>query len=180
MAGIFVGGASRRMGGRPKGCLRGHDGRTLVERWRALLVDELRLDVVLVGRREAYAHVSLPGLDDTPPGVGPLGGLAALLTYAGERRAIAVACDMPFLTPADIDCLLAAGTTAAPRRDGRWEPLCAIYEPRRALPMIRRRIASGEHSLQALLEELAPVPVSIPPSHLDDWDRPEDIEGRSD
>jgi molybdopterin-guanine dinucleotide biosynthesis protein A len=175
IAGVFVGGASRRMGGRPKGLLRAADGRTLIERWRALLEDELGVEVVLVGRRDEYADVRLRQLEDDPPGVGPLGGLAALLEHAGERRAIAVACDMPFVAAEDLERLAGAGRSAAPRRDGRWEPLCAVYDAEAALPVVRRRIEAGELSLQGLLDELAPAPVVLPARHLDDWDRPEDV-----
>jgi molybdopterin-guanine dinucleotide biosynthesis protein A len=164
------------MGGRPKGLLSAPDGRTLLERWRSLLGDELGLEVVLVGRRAEYASVDLPQLADDPPGVGPLGGLAALLAHAGARRAVAVACDMPFVSAGDLERLLAAGRSAAPRRDGRWEPLCAVYDPTTALPVVRRRLAAGRRSLQGLLDELRPVEVPLPPRHLDDWDRPEDVE----
>lgn len=174
VAGIFVGGASRRMGGRPKGLLTTADGRTLIDRWRAVF-DELGVAVVLVGRRPEYADVDLPQLDDDPPGSGPLGGLAALLAYASPRRAIAVACDMPFVPAEDLERLLRAGGSAAPRRDARWEPLCAVYTPD-ALPVVRRRLETGQRSLQALLDELSPTAVAVPPRHLDDWDAPEDIE----
>jgi molybdopterin-guanine dinucleotide biosynthesis protein A len=67
VAGVFVGGAAVRMGGLPKGLLRGPDGATLVERWRAML-EELGLAVVLVGEADAYEHLGLPMLTDEPPG----------------------------------------------------------------------------------------------------------------
>ncbi|HJL17904.1 MAG TPA: molybdenum cofactor guanylyltransferase [Sandaracinaceae bacterium LLY-WYZ-13_1] len=175
VAGVFVGGASRRMGGRPKGLLPAEDGTPLVERWRRLLAGELGLEVALVGRHPAYAHVDLPQLTDEPPGIGPLGGLAALLRHAGERRALAVACDMPFVDARDVETLLCAGPSAAPRRDGRWEPLCAVYDPASARPLVDARIAAGRHSLQGLLDALAPAEVELPSRHLDDWDRPEDL-----
>lgn len=173
MAGIFVGGASSRMGGHAKGLLRAPDGGTLIARWRAVFA-ELGIGVVLVGRRAEYADVDLPQLDDDPPGTGPLGGLAALIAHAAPRRAIAVACDMPFVPAEDLERLLAAGGSAAPRREGRWEPLCAVYAAD-ALPVLRDRIAAGALSLQALLDELAPTPVALPARHLDDWDAPEDL-----
>jgi molybdopterin-guanine dinucleotide biosynthesis protein A len=176
VGGIFVGGASRRMG-RPKGLVSTGDGRTLIERARALF-DELGMPVVLVGRRPEYTTVELPQLHDDPPGVGPLGGLAALLTWAGERRALALACDMPFVERADLEVLLAAppSPNVAPRRDGRWEPLCARYEPRAVLPVLRRELALGRRSLQGLLDAAEAREVALPPAHLDDWDSPEDVE----
>jgi molybdopterin-guanine dinucleotide biosynthesis protein A len=172
VAGIFVGGASSRMG-RPKGLLP-YEGVTLVGRWRAMFT-AMQIEHVLVGRRPEYAQIDLPALADDPPGVGPIGGLAALLSFAGDRRAIAVACDMPYVTRADIEALIETNATAAARGD-RWEPLCAIYEPR-ACSMVRDRIARGEHALYAVLDALDAVPITIDGAHLRDWDRPSDLSG---
>lgn len=177
VAGIFVGGASRRMG-RPKGLLAAPDAETLVARWQRLF-GELGIEHVLVGRRPEYASIPLAQLADDPPGEGPLGGLAALLAWAGSRRAIVVACDMPFVTREDVEALIAApaADVVAPRRGDRWEPLCAIYDPA-VLPVLRRRLADGQRSLQGLLDALGTRAVELPPKHLDDWDTPEDITRR--
>ncbi|HEY8427872.1 MAG TPA: molybdenum cofactor guanylyltransferase [Sandaracinaceae bacterium] len=175
LAGIFVGGASSRMG-TPKGLLRTASGVTLVDRWRALF-DELGIEHVLVGVRPEYASVPLRSIADDPSGIGPIGGLAALLSEAGARCALAVACDMPFVTRDDVTALIEAprAPIAAPRRAGRWEPLCARYAPEvRAL--VGSRIAAGRYALQGLLEEAGAVEVALPSAHLDDWDTPQDRE----
>lgn len=179
LAGIFVGGASTRMGGRAKGLLE-RGGSTLVDRWRATF-DALGIEHVLVGRRAEYASVPLAALPDDPPGVGPIGGLAALLAAAGDRRALAVACDMPFVTRQDVEALLAAprAPAVAPRRDGRWEPLCALYNAPMALPVVRARIAAGHLSLQGLLNALGAREIEIDGAHLADWDSPQDLDERS-
>jgi molybdopterin-guanine dinucleotide biosynthesis protein A len=180
LAGIFVGGPGRRMGGRPKGLLEGPGGVTLVERWRALL-GGLGVEVVLVGDAAAYAGMGLPALADEPAGVGPLGGLVALLRRAADRPALAVACDMPFVSQALVARLLAAPGAAsivAPRRDGRWEPLCARYDPARVLPLAVARAASPYHSLQRLLEDAGAAPLPLAPheaAELRDWDSPDDV-----
>lgn len=173
LAGIFVGGASSRMGGAPKGLLRAGEV-TLVDRWRAIF-DELGVEQVLVGRRPEYASVPLRAIEDEPPGVGPIGGLAALLREAGERRALAVACDMPFVAREDVLALMEAPRAAvvAPRRAGRWEPLCAIYAPE-VLSIARARIEAGQTSLQGLLEAAGAVEIELPSAHLEDWDSPQD------
>src|SRR5690606_25110478 len=105
---------------------------------------------VLVGKRPEYAAISLATLEDDPPGVGPIGGLAALLAHAGERHALVVACDMPFVTREDVTALLSSegAMAVAARRDERWEPLFARYDAPRALPVVRRRIAAGRLGLQ--------------------------------
>jgi molybdopterin-guanine dinucleotide biosynthesis protein A len=180
LAGVFVGGASRRMRGAPKGLLRGPDGVTLVERWRGLLV-EIGVDVVLVGQGAAYAGLGIEALADEPAGIGPLGGLVALLQRAGDRPALAFACDMPFVSRALVARLLAAPDDAAivaPRRDGRWEPLCARYDPRRVLPVAVTRAASDDHSLQRLLSDAGAVELPLEPGEdgeLTDWDTAEDV-----
>jgi len=180
VAGVFVGGPAVRMGGRPKGLLRGPDGVTLVERWRAMLT-ELGAAVVLVGDAGAYGGLGWTALQDEPPGVGPLGGLVALLRHAGARPALAVACDMPFVSRALVERLLAAPADApivAPRREGRWEPLCARYDPARVLPLAVARAASTHHSLQRLLDDAGAAALPLLPHEADelrDWDSPGDV-----
>lgn len=174
VAGIFVGGKSSRMG-RPKGLLTGPDGRPLIERAR-LVLEAAGLRVLLVGRRPEYAAVDLPQLKDAAPNAGPLAGLVALLEEGAGGRVVALACDMPFVGAPDIEALLAhSGVIAAPRREGRWEPLCAAYDSAHVLPVARRRLESGARSLQGLLEEVGATEVSLEPAHLDDWDSPADI-----
>lgn len=178
LAGIFVGGASARMG-RPKGLLPTSAGESLVDRARALL-SGLGIEHVLVGVRAEYAGVPLDQLADDPPGLGPIGGLAALLSRAGERRALALACDMPFVTREDVTALLEAprASIVAPRRGDRWEPLFALYDSACVLPIVRRRIAEGRTSLQGLLDEAGARELALSADHLDDWDAPEDVTRR--
>ncbi|HSO38965.1 MAG TPA: NTP transferase domain-containing protein, partial [Labilithrix sp.] len=116
LAGIFVGGASTRMGGRPKGLLRVSSGETLVERWKKLF-DDLAIPCVLVGdgARDAYRDAGLEILADERAGdaLGPLGGLLALLGRAREGAVIAVACDMPFVSPELVRRLASAAPSPA-------------------------------------------------------------------
>ncbi len=177
LAGIFVGGASRRMGV-PKGLLE-RDGVTLVDRWLALFAAR-GVEARLVGRRPEYAAWDALALDDDPPGVGPAGGLAALLRAAADRDAIAVACDMPFVTAPVLGRLLSA--TAAPaiaaRREGRWEPFFARYRSPDALPVLEARIARGACNLQGYLDELGAGDLALEDSaqgDLADWDTPADV-----
>ena len=184
LAGVFVGGAGRRMGERAKGLLEAPGGGTIVERWLSVLRDAGVARVVLVGRHggrhQAYEALGLETIDDEPAGVGPIGGLAALLRHAGAAHALALACDMPFVSPGLVARLVAAPAAAvvAPRRDGRWEPLCARYDAHRVLSLALRRIAAVQRALQPLLEEAGAVELPLEPgeaSELRDWDTPDDI-----
>src|SRR5947207_2157679 len=96
--GIFVGGRSLRFGGRPKGLLPVPGPGGPIVRHLADLGASLGMSCVLVGDGPAvedYRAVlpsSVGQLSDEPAGVGPLGGLAALLAHAGARPAVALAC----------------------------------------------------------------------------------------
>jgi molybdopterin-guanine dinucleotide biosynthesis protein A len=180
LAGIFVGGASRRMGGRPKGLMLAPSGETIVARWRRMF-DALGIPCVLVGRHEAYTTLGLEILDDDPPGAGPIGGLVALLTRAGGRRAIAVGCDMPFVSERLLEKLAGAPSSAcalAPKRGHVWEPLFARFEGPRPLEVAVRR-ARGRGALFGVLDELDAEPLALTDdeaTQLRDWDTPGDVD----
>ena len=180
IAGVFVGGAGNRMGKLPKGLLEAPGGGTLVDRWRAVLHEVGVRRVFLVGRHPAYCAVGLDPIDDEPSGVGPIGGLVALLRHARASPVLALACDMPFVSMGLVQRLVAAPEAAvvAPRRNGIWEPLCARYDAAQVLPCALRRIAAGRYSLQSLLAEVGAAPLSLEPgdaAQLRDWDAPEDM-----
>jgi molybdenum cofactor guanylyltransferase len=182
--GIFVGGRARRMGGRPKGLLRAPGQHcTIVEALaERFLVACPRGSVCLVGRQACYASLGWPVLEDMPAGVGPLGGLHALLHHAESRPALCVGCDMPYLTTPLFEKLLGhapAASALAPRRGGRWEPLFARYETAAGLPVAARLIEEGHRSLQQLLNAMAATELPLTSGEyaaLRDWDSEADIE----
>lgn len=181
LAGIFVGGSSSRMGGRAKGLLRAPSGESLLERWGQLF-DRVQVRCVLVGRRAEYGAIEREVLDDEPRDIGPLGGLAALLRAADGGRAIAVACDMPFVSEALVRRLIehpSAAAALAPRPGGRWEPMFARYDAAQALAVVARRAGSADHALQHVLTELdaEALPLSDEEQRLlHDWDAPCDMD----
>lgn len=181
LAGVFVGGRGARMGGRPKGLLSTPDGVTLVERLRALLM-ETGAEVVLVGASDAYASLRLETIADEPRGVGPLGGLAGLLRRARGAPTLALACDLPYVSAGLLARLVSAAPApvVAPKRDGRWEPLCARYDPAQVQPVVERMLAARRHALQAVLDEAGAVALPLSADEaleLRDWDVPEDVPG---
>jgi molybdopterin-guanine dinucleotide biosynthesis protein A len=165
------------MGGAAKGLLY-VGGQTLAERLRD--VARPLAEVFLVGDASDYADLGLPSLVDRPAGVGPLGGLIALLEQARGGTALALACDMPRISQRLLASLLDAppASVVAPRRDGRWEPLCARYDASLVLELAHRHAGEGRRSLQALLDaaDAVPLPESdYDPAELTDWDTPEDV-----
>lgn len=172
IGGIFVGGAGTRMGGAAKGLLVGPDGQPLVVRTAELLRAQ-GITPVLVGVRAEYMHL-LPALPDAMGATGPIAGLLALLEHAGDEDAIALACDMPFLSTSSLARLVAAplASIVAPRRDGRWEPFFSRHRPRAVLPYARA-LAGG--SLQRLFDRAGAAELSVPSMELRDWDTPEDV-----
>lgn len=182
VVGIFVGGASRRMGGYPKGLLPAteKDGSTIVLR-TLRLADAIASEVVLLGAHDAYRHLPCRTLVDEREGAGPLGGLVTLLSYAKDSFAIGLACDMPYLT-APLLRRLATATDAAPivapRDGGRWSALFARYDAARVLPMARAHLVSENHSLQTLFEEARAHELPLSSEErlaLKDWDHPGDM-----
>lgn len=186
IAGIFVGGRARRMGGRPKGNLAAPGGATVLSKLRATC-EAAGARPVLVGgarAREAYAAEALPGIDDDPRAEGPLAGVVALLAAAGHGRAVALACDMPFVT-ADLLARLVGdpspAAVVAARRGERWEPFFARYDAARVLPIALAAAQAGRLGLQALLDEAGAacfVCTNEEERLLDDWDEPADMEER--
>ena len=179
VAGIFAGGRGLRMGGRDKAQLIAPDtGETLIARLLRITV-EAGLAAVVVGGSGSPG----PRIADEPAGIGPLGGLCALLAHAAPRPAIAIACDMPYVDAALLG-RLAAHRSAAPvvaARDPdsrKWQPLFARYDSARVLPVLRAELARGVRSFQALLHALEVEELVLSPADHDklrDWDAPSDL-----
>jgi molybdenum cofactor guanylyltransferase len=176
VAGIFVGGASRRMGGEPKGLLTAPSGGTVIARWRSIF-DALGVPCVLVGASSAYAAEGLASLDDHGDALGPLGGLLALLAYAREGDALAVACDMPYVSPPLVARLAKAppARAVAPRIDDAWHPFFVRYDARASLSRARALADARTTSFQDLLDALDATELALTDDEareLRDWDTP--------
>jgi molybdopterin-guanine dinucleotide biosynthesis protein A len=182
-AGIFVGGRSTRMGGRPKGLLE-VGGETIVARWRRVF-EELSVPCVLVGDYEPYRRIGLPIIGDDPSATGPLAGLIAFLEYLTTEtdapwNGVVVACDMPYVSSSLVRKLVAApsAVVVAPRVDDLWQPFFARYDAPRALEAARSFASRGERKLQRLLDELGASELALDDDErreLRDWDTPEDV-----
>lgn len=183
--GIFVGGASTRMGGAAKGLLKAPESDEALAPRLVRIARSLGLTPVLVGRAEAYAELlaDVPVLADKPFGIGPLGGLNALLQAYPTQRVMAVACDMPRVSALLLERLATDRSQAmvlAPRNtQGLWEPLCARYDAALVLPELARALAEGVRSFQKLFARLTMEELKIADDaqrELADWDCPEDVD----
>ncbi|MGZ3455910.1 MAG: molybdenum cofactor guanylyltransferase [Polyangiales bacterium] len=178
--GIFVGGRGTRMGNVAKGLLT-IDGEPIVVR-TARLAREVGLEVVLVGDASAYASLGIPSIPDDPPGIGPLGGLHALLggSSVAARDAIVLACDMPYIRRED----LAELARFAPEADvvaarlgpeAPWEALFSRWSAR-SRTVVKAGIDEGLRSFQRILARLDVRQIQVPATSLRDWDEPADLD----
>jgi molybdopterin-guanine dinucleotide biosynthesis protein A len=188
VAGIFVGGRGSRLGGIAKGLLKAPDSETtLVERLLQQLAHAAPdAETVLVGNAEAYASLRQRSIADEPSGIGPLGGLLGLLSYArarGYTTALVLACDLPRLDAAIIMRLLNDSPDAhavVAEQAGVRNPLIARYATEPSLLAARHVLQDGQRSLQAVLELLEPHVACLRLSAaeaavLGDWDEPQDM-----
>ncbi len=191
--GIFVGGQGRRMGGVPKGNLQ-FEGRSILDRTlescRAVAHSACpdggsAVHLYLVGDSSAYSASGVQRLADDPKGMGPMGGLRALLREAARLGlpAVALANDLPFLTARLLERLCfenVAAAALAPRENQRWQPLFARFLPDVVLPEVDVALAQRSTSLQTLFDRLGARAAGLDLSvaewqALRDWDRPSDM-----
>jgi molybdopterin-guanine dinucleotide biosynthesis protein A len=147
---ILAGGKARRMGGLPKGLLL-HDGRPILAHLLAL--GPRFADTFLVSSDPLpYARFGVRSVADVVPDRGAPGGVQAALAHARTPWVLVVAADMPFVTPAVVDLLLAERGAEVEavgfEIEGRLEPLLACY--RSALAPRWADALRASPSLQAL------------------------------
>jgi molybdopterin-guanine dinucleotide biosynthesis protein A len=87
--------------------------------------------------RARYAQIV-----DAHAGLGPIAGIAAAQALNPDAAWLVLACDLPYLDSATITHLIAhrdptrLATAYRSSHDGLPEPLCAIFEPRSAAPIV--------------------------------------------
>jgi molybdopterin-guanine dinucleotide biosynthesis protein A len=122
--------------GRDKAALAYH-GRSQLE-WTFDLVAELcsaTFVSVRPDQRDEPTRARFPQIVDLQPGIGPIAGISAALQQHPKAAWLVVACDLPFITRAVLEHLIAhrdpqaVATAYRSSHDQLPEPLCAIWEP---------------------------------------------------
>jgi molybdopterin-guanine dinucleotide biosynthesis protein A len=147
---ILAGGRARRLGGVDKRMLV-VDGSTIFERQVAVLAP--RTAEIIVS-----AHDPIPGfrtVHDLNDGLGPIAGIAAGLAATTTPWLLVVPSDLPYLSGALIDAMLArtsggAGAVAC-AINGRPEPLPCVLRCDPVLAVVVERIAALDYKLARLL-----------------------------
>ncbi len=151
---LLAGGPSLRMGTN-KALLVVRD-RPMVE-VAAKLLQSLFDEVLLSANApEPYGFLGLRTVADRFPGCGPLAGIHAGLSAGSHSRALAVACDMPFLHAPLLKLISTVAPDAevvVPRLGGELQPLCAVYA-RSCLEPIEEQLRSGDYKVANLFHRV--------------------------
>jgi molybdopterin-guanine dinucleotide biosynthesis protein A len=156
---ILIGGRSSRLG-RDKAFVE-IDGKTLAQRaLNTVRESGIATKATFVGGNETQFAIEALTLDapfifDMVEGRGPLGGLHAALSYAQTEWIFLLACDYPFISPGLLRFLVGCisdefGAIVLEQRDGRLQPLCALY-----------KVEAVRH----VVEEIIHAPRVPPPMH---------------
>jgi molybdopterin-guanine dinucleotide biosynthesis protein A len=155
---VLAGGRSRRMG-RDKAVLE-YAGETQLTRAMQLLQPLVQRAFVSV-RADQLQDPARAGFElvaDRVADQGPIGGIQAALEQFPGVAWLVAACDLPFLTTATLQQLLASraptrdATAFTSRHDGKPQPLCAIYEPGCRVA-IERWLAAGNQCPRKFLAQ---------------------------
>lgn len=170
--GILIGGASRRMG-EPKHLLPAGAASWIEHAVAVVGASVERLAIIGSGALPP-ALGGVTRLPDVAHCDGPLAGMLAALRWAPDAGWLFVACDMPDISRAAIDWLLAqrapgrwAVLPRLPARD-RIEPLFAWYDPRIAARL--EELAHGRaRGFQALSDDPACLCPQVPDALVTAW-----------
>ena len=130
------------------------DGVTLLERISVAM--RKVFPEVLVSVRQPRKDLILAQVSDTHASGGPLAGLAAGLARIQTPWVFAVACDMPFITPAvmeNLATLREKHEAVVPVVSNIPQPLAAYYATS-ALEKVAAALDSGDKSLRGMLRKL--------------------------
>jgi molybdopterin-guanine dinucleotide biosynthesis protein A len=160
---VLAGGLSSRMR-RDKAALQ-YQGRSQLD--RAVELARRHVGEVFVSVRAAQsadpARAHYPLIVDSAQGEGPIVGIRSALAARADVAWLVLACDLPFLSDAALEQLLAerdpafSATAFRSAHDGLPEPLCAIWEPKAAAELAAYQAAGGDCPRKFLLRHAAKI-----------------------
>jgi len=162
-AAILAGGSGTRMGGVEKAFLE-IGGEPILDRQLRILAPRFAPLLIATAASAADPRFLSRGLlhvADRHEGAGPMAGLHASLAACGTEWLFALACDLPFLDGGLMDGMAtmaaeAGGTDAlVPLKDGRPEPLHALYRPEVA-PAADACLENGRRAMTDFLATIRP------------------------
>jgi molybdopterin-guanine dinucleotide biosynthesis protein A len=165
---LLVGGASSRFGS-PK-ALAALNGESLAERaWRIL--GEACGERIAVGKASDGLELPFPVLDDETEMRASLAGVVAGLRAAATELCVVVPVDMPRVTPS---LLLELADACAEAAAPHASPLPSALR-RITLPVLERRLATGELALHEALAELDTMRLPVDSAQLKNVNTPDDL-----
>jgi molybdopterin-guanine dinucleotide biosynthesis protein A len=157
---IQAGGASTRMGGRPKALLE-IGGRRIIERVLDVVAPVVDDVLIVTNTPELYGFLNLPMVADAYLGHGSLGGIFSGLAAARGEAAFTVACDMPFLHPEVARLVVARageGDVVIPRVGEQLETMHAVYG-KACLAPIEARLSAGRLKIVGFFDSVRVVEI---------------------
>ncbi|MFH1691651.1 MAG: molybdenum cofactor guanylyltransferase [Candidatus Omnitrophota bacterium] len=129
---ILAGGESKRMGGLDKAGLI-VNGMPILQKSIQVLKELFSEILIVTNEKRCYFFDGVTVVRDIIKGAGPLGGIHTGLSCMKNEAGFFAACDMPFLSGELIRRLLKDFEhrdcdAIVPRRNGRIEPLHAVYK----------------------------------------------------
>ena len=167
---ILAGGKGSRLGSAPK-CLPGSkpENSVIGNEIRELSASGINCIVIVANNPERYRTFKREVIMDLRPGIGPLGGIEAALSYYRGRfdATLLLPCDLPNITACEITSLVRGFVEAEARvavavSEGfSWQPLCAIVN-NDLLPAISGAIDAGKRKVREVWKNLGVVLVHFP------------------
>jgi molybdopterin-guanine dinucleotide biosynthesis protein A len=159
---IQAGGRSSRMG-RDKGLIK-LGGLTMIEHVIRQLSDLGDEVIITTNQPHNYAFLGFPLHRDPNPGAGAAYGLQTALAAANGEAVLVAACDMPFIQPALAEFMLEQLRTGVdvvvPFRQGRYEPMLAVYRREPCLKALSQALDQGKMRLISFYPQVKVVKVT--------------------
>ena len=174
--GILAGGRAARLGGVDKAWLQ-RDGKPQALR----LVDRMRgemAEVIISTNRNAgrYQPYGLTTVADRTPGLGPIGGLDALVHACSAPWLLTLPVDLLDINDCLLRSLLAAGEHGACAEDDDGvQPLVAFWSVARLREAIGTAIAEGDYAIHHLQSRLGMARVRLHGVRFGNLNTPDDL-----